>query len=546
MLLYGPALLAALPLLFTVVAMAVLLWPAQRAMPAAWLLSAGVAFFFWEMAPLRILAASLEGALLALNILIIVGGAILVLNVLKAGGGLVAINEGFNHISADRRVQVLIIAWLFGAFIEGAAGFGTPAALIAPLLVGLGFPPLCSVMVALICNSAPVAFGAVGTTINVGFGTALEGLLPLNVEKAKFLQSVGVEAAFLNILAGSLIPLIAVMFMTWFFGGNRSLREGLAIWPLALLSGLAFTVPSFLAARLLGPELPSVTGGLAGLVVTIFLVSRRYFLPERLWDFPPPHLWAAAWGPRAQTASAVEKGPSLFLAWTPYIIIAVLLILTRLPALPFKEFLLTFSLSWENIMGERGISYRVEPLYLPGILPFSLVAGLTLLLHRISLRQTKKIALQTGQQLLPAALALGFAVGMVRILVHSDVNHAGLESMLLSMSASAAALVGGIWPFFAPFLGALGAFVSGSNTVSNILFGGFQYGMAENLGISPSLVLALQGLGGATGNMIAVHNVIAVCTVTGILGAEGIIIRRNLFPLLLYASFVGLLGLLFS
>lgn len=540
------AMLAALPILFTILAMAVFLWPAQRAMPAVWLLASALAYFFWKMEPLRILAASLEGALLALNILIIVAGAILVLNVLRAGGGLAAINKGFNHISPDRRVQVIIIAWLFSSFIEGAAGFGTPAALVAPLLVGLGFPPLCAVMVALICNSTAVAFGAVGTTINVGIGTAIEGLLPAGLQPDAFLSSVGIQAALINMFTGSFIPLLAVMLMTRHFGANRSLREGAAVWPLALISGLAFTIPSFLAALLLGPELPSIIGGLAGLALVIHLISRGYFLPSQSWDFPPSQHWDKGWGSKTETPPGEKGRLSLGLAWTPYIIIALLLILTRLPALPLREMLTTFVLSWENILGQPQVSYQVEPLYLPGIIPFALVAALTLLLHRISIKQTKGILLQTARQLLPAAVALAFTVGMVRILVHSGVNQAGLDSMLQTLSTYGASLIGQAWPFFAPFLGALGAFVSGSNTVSNILFGGFQYGVALNLDIFPPLVLALQAVGGATGNMIAVHNVIAVCTVTGILGTEGIIIRRNLAPMFLYAGAVGLLGLLFT
>ncbi len=540
------AFLAALPLLLTILTMAVFLWPAQRAMPAVWLLAAAVAFFAWKMEPLRILAASLEGALLALNILVIVAGAILVLNVLRAGGGLDAINKGFNHISSDRRVQVLIIAWLFSSFIEGAAGFGTPAALVAPLLVGLGFPPLCAVMVALICNSTAVTFGAVGTTINVGLGTALAGLLHSELGLASFLKTVGVQAALINMIVGSLIPLFAVMLMTRIFGNKGSLWEGAAVWPLALISGFSFTIPSYLTALLLGPELPSIIGGLVGLSLVIFLVSRGHFLPSHSWDFPPSRLWRKDWGGKSESPPEEKGSVSLGLAWTPYIIIALLLIITRLPALPFQEILSAFTISWENILGQPQVSYRVEPLYLPGIIPFALVAAVTLFLHRISVQKAKRILLQTGRQLMPAAVALFFTVGMVRILVQSHINEAGLNSMLLVMSSFSAALIGEAWPFFAPFLGSLGAFVSGSNTVSNILFGGFQHGVALSLDISRPLVLALHAVGGATGNMIAVHNVIAVCTVTGILGTEGIVIRRNLAPAFFYAAAVGLLGLLFA
>lgn len=539
------ALLAALPLLLTIFTMAVLLWPAQRAMPAVWLAALAIAFFFWKMEPLRILAASLEGALLAMNILIIVAGAILVLNVLKAGGGLAAINRGFNFISADRRVQVIIIAWLFSSFIEGAAGFGTPAALVAPLLVGLGFPPLCAVMIALVCNSTAVTFGAVGTTINVGIGSALEGLLPAAAITA-FLRAVGIEAALLNMVTGSFIPLLAVMLMTKLFGENRSLREGAVIWPLALISGFTFTITSYLAAVVLGPELPSIIGGLSGLLLIIFLISRGYFLPKHNWDFPETHLWEQNWGPRVEPKKEEKGRLPLLLAWCPYIIIAVLLIITRLPLLPFKELLTAVTFSWENILGQEHINYTVEPFYLPGIIPFALVALLTLYLHRVSLDDAKSILLQTIRQLLPAAVALVFTVGMVRILVHSELNRAGLDGMLHTLSTFSAALIGQGWGFFAPFLGSLGAFVSGSNTVSNILFGGFQYAVAVNLDISPQLILALQAVGGATGNMIAIHNVIAVCTVTGILGTEGIVIRRNLVPALLYAVTVGALGLLLT
>jgi len=541
-----PAFLAALPLLFTVVAMAVLMWPAQRVMPATWLIAAAVALFFWNMDLWRILAASLEGALLAANILVIVAGAILVLNVLKAGGALETINSGFSRISADRRVQLLIIAWLFGAFIEGAAGFGTPAALVAPLLVGLGFPPLCAVMVALICNSTPVIFGAVGTPVNVGLGTALEGLLPADMGKAYFLHLVGAKAALMNLLVGSFIPLLAVMFMTRIFGKNRSLREGAAIWPLALISGFSFTVPSYLTAILLGPELPSIVGGLTGLLVTVFLVSRGYLVPARKWDFPKLKHRAKTRDSLSAAPLPAEARPSLLLAWTPYLIIALLLILTRSPDLPFRDILTAYTISWENILGQDDVNYRLEPLYLPGIIPFALVAILTLLLHRISLFKAKEIMLGTIRQLLPAALTLVFTVGAVRILVHSNINHAGLESMLLTMSSFSAAVIGEAWPLFAPFLGVLGAFVSGSNTVSNILFGGFQYGVSERLAMSRELMLALQCIGGAVGNMIAVHNVIAVCTVTGILGAEGSIIRRNLLPVFIYSAAVGLMGLIFS
>jgi lactate permease len=288
--------LAAVPILVTIFMMVILAWPAKRAMPIAWAVSGITALIFWKMELSRIIAATVEGTLLAVNILIIVFGAILVLNTLKTSGGLSAINKGFHGITKDRRIQVIIIGWLFSSFIEGAAGFGTPAALAAPLMVGLGFPPLCAVMIALICNSTAVTFGAVGTPINVGIAASITGLISEGKSMTAFLYEVGNWSAFLHVLTGSFIPLLAIMMMTYLFGKNKSIREGLQIWPLAVVGGFSFTVPCFLAAYIFGPELPSVIGGLIGLIVMIYVISKRFLVPRDSWDFPPADNWQEDWG----------------------------------------------------------------------------------------------------------------------------------------------------------------------------------------------------------------------------------------------------------
>ncbi len=539
--------LAASPILVTIYLMVFREWPAKTAMPAAWITAAAAALGFWKMEPVRVAAATVEGALLAVNILIIVFGAILVLNTLKISGSLAVINRGFHGITTDRRIQVIIIGWLFGSFIEGAAGFGTPAALAAPLMVGLGFPPLAAAMIALVCNSTAVTFGAVGTPINVGIRATIKGLLPEGAAMDAFLHEVGVLSALFHTFTGTFIPLLAIVMMTYFFGENRSLREGLKIWPLAVFGGLSFTLPCTAVAYFLGPELPSVIGGLAGLAIVTAAVSKKFLVPPENWDFPPQNCWEEGWGKVVQLetgATGGEKRMSLLLAWTPYIIIAILLVITRLPALGLQELLTGVVLKWDNILGQDDVSYTLEPLYLPGILPFTLIALLSLFLHRVSLKKSGAVLKLTLAQLLPAAAALVFTLSMVRILVHSGINQAGIESMLLTMSIFASGIFQQSWPLVAPMVGALGAFVSGSNTVSNILFGGFQVGVAENLDISRSAVLALQAAGGATGNMIAIHNVVAVSTIVGILGSEGIIIRKNLLPAFLYATAVGLAGLI--
>lgn len=543
------AILAAVPIALTLVLMAGLTWPARRVMPLAWLAASFLALFAWRVSPLRLAAASLEGALGALNILLIVFGALLLLNTLVTGGAMARISGGFNGISRDRRIQALIAGWIFVCFIEGAAGFGTPAALAAPLLVGLGFPPLAAAMITLIFNSTPVVFGAVGATIMVGMGTALQGLVPA-AELPAFLCRIGGTAAILNTLTGTFLPVLALAMLTRYFGANRSFREGLAAAPFALFAGLAFTLPHLAFAFLFGPELPSVLGALAGMPLVVWAARRGFLAPRQAWDFPRPGSaeWGLDWGlpPAAEEVSpaAGKTAMSLFRAWLPHLAVALLLAATRLPAFGLREPLRAVNLSWTGILGQEGVSFSLQPLYNPGLFPFLAVALLTVALHKMQGKAVRSAWAATLRQLLPTAVALVFAVAMVRVMVHSGVNQAGYPGMLPALSGAAAAAVGRAWPLAAPLVGALGAFISGSHTVSNILFGGFQYSVAEALGFSPTVVLALQAIGGAVGNMVAVHNVVAVCAVAGILGREGKIIRRNLLPALLYALFAGFLGLL--
>lgn len=541
------AFLAFLPILITLVLLAGLMWPARRAMPLAWLAAAAAALFFWQMTPLRVAAATVEGFLGAFNILIIVFGAIFLLNTLIHSGAMAAISRGFNGISSDRRVQAVIVGWMFVSFLEGAAGFGTPAAIAAPLLIGLGFPPLAAAGIALIFNSTSVTFGAVGTTIVVGIGTALEGLLPGGAaESALFLYRVGIIAALFNLTVGTFLPVLALALMTRWYGEKRSYKEGLAAAPFAFFGGICFTVPQLLTAYFFGPELPSVLGGLIGMPLVVGAARLRFLTPRTNWDFPPPGSagWDEYWGrPAVEGAEAPTQRPiSLVAAWLPYLLVAALLVLTRLPVVGLKDLLLAWSISWSHIFGQEGVAYAVQPLYLPGLIPFLPAAFFAARLFRMDGARLKLAWRVTVRQLTPAAIALLFAVALVRILVHSGVNQAGLESMLLSLSNFAACAAGGAWPLVSPFVGVLGAFVSGSNTVSNLLFGGFQYSVSETLGYPHAVILALQAVGGAVGNMFAIHNVVAACAVVGIAGREGTIIRKNLLPALLYAFAAGLLG----
>ncbi len=544
------ALLAFAPIFVAAVLLVGFRWPAKWAMPVVYVLALGIAWGAWQVSATHVVAASVEGLFITFNILYIIFGAILLLNVLKHSGAVRAIRNGFTNISPDRRVQVIIIAWLFGSFIEGAAGFGTPAAVAAPLLVALGFPAMAAVMAGMMIQSTPVTFGAVGTPILVGVTGGLENPdLTLHLAAAgtnfdSYLRLITTEAALLHGITGTLIPLLLVMMMTRFFGQNKSWTEGLSIVPFALFAGLAFTVPYTLTGVFLGPEFPSLLGALIGLAVVCLAARKGILIPKDTWDFPPRHRWLPSWIGTITFDLEEDKQARMsgWMAWAPYVILALLLVLSRLPYLPIGEALRSVTVSWANIL-DTGITGSSQPLYLPGTLMVVTVA-LTYFLHRMKWPELRAAVRESSRILLDAGFVLIFTVPMVRIYINSGVNAAELASMPVAMAAWVETNVGQIWPFFAPSIGAVGAFIAGSNTVSNLMFSLFQHSVAERLLISGAFVVALQAVGAAADNMIAIHNVVAASATVGLMGREGATLRMTILPMLYYVVVVGLLGVL--
>ena len=245
------AILSLLPIATVAVFLVGMRWPASRAMPLCYAVAVALALWVWRVPGAQVLAASVNGLIVAGTLLYIIFGAILLLNTLQESGGLRAIRRGFTDITPDRRIQVIIIAWLFGSFMEGAAGFGTPAAVAVPLLVGLGFPAMAAVVAGMLIQSTPVSFGAAGTPILIGVSNGLS-TDPMVAEYAAeqgfvewydFLAHIGVKVAVLHGIVGTLIPLIVVCVMTRFYGKNRSIREGMEVWRFAIFAALAMIVP---------------------------------------------------------------------------------------------------------------------------------------------------------------------------------------------------------------------------------------------------------------------------------------------------------------
>jgi lactate permease len=523
--------------------------PAKRAMPAAYAAAVVVALLAWRMTAARIAAASIQGLFLTFDLLFIIFGALLLLHTLERSGGVAAIRRSFHGVSDDRRVQVVIVAWLFGSFIEGAAGFGTPAAIAAPLLVALGFPAGAAVMLGMMVQSTPVTFGAVGTPVLVGVQGGLGGeafhadLAAAGISMADYLRAVTARAALFHATAGVLMPTLMVVMTTRFFGANRSWREGLRVLPFTIFGGLAFTVPYLLFGIFLGPEFPSLLGAPIGLAIVVSASRRGFLLPRDTWDFPPRTDWREEWVSGLEEISVVEddRHVSAPMAWAPYALLCVLLVLTRLQSLPLGGWLKKLNVVWTDILG-TGISAASTPLYLPGFILLLAVAA-TALLHRMKAQQVVEAARSSARVLVGAGVVLVFAVPMVRVYINSDVNAAGILSMPLAMAEWVAGNVGHVWPLFAGVIGALGAFIAGSNTVSNLMFSAFQYGVAERLAMSTAMIVALQAVGAAAGNMIAIHNVVAASATVGLLGREGVTLRKTILPTVYYLVVIGVLGL---
>jgi len=525
-------------------------WPASRAMPLVYLFTVAIGLFVWDMTFNRIIASTLQGLVITLGLLWIIFGAILLLNTLKHSGGITAIRAGFTTISPDRRIQAIIIAWLFGCFIEGASGFGTPAAIAAPLLVAIGFPAMAAVLMGMLVQSTPVSFGAVGTPIVVGVNSGLDTatigaqLVAQGSSWDSFLQQITSSVAITHAIVGTVMPLVMAMMLTRFFGKEKSWKAGFEVLPFAIFAGLAFTLPYVATGVFLGPEFPSLLGGLIGLAIVTTAARFNFLVPKNTWNFADAKEWPAEWlGTVEMKLEDLAARPmSAFRAWLPYVLVGALLVISRV----FPEVgsaLKSVSIAFGNILGEAGISASIEPLFLPGGILVAVVM-ITFFLHGMRASELKAAVKESSSVLLSAGFVLLFTVPMVRILINSGVNGADLASMPIVMARYVADSVGGIYPLLAPSVGALGAFLAGSNTVSNMMFSQFQFGVAQSLGISGAMVVAIQAVGAAAGNMVAIHNVVAASATVGLLGREGSTLRKTVWPTLYYVLFTGAIGLI--
>ena len=539
------AIIALLPIIAALLLMTVVNMSAPKSLAISLIISIIIALAIWKMEVSTVIAYVILGLLGAIEVFIIIYGAILFLNMLQACGCIDAINRGFSGASPDRRIQAIIIAWSFGAFIEGTAGYGTPAALAAPLLVALGFPPVAACIVCLIGNSTPVPFAAAGapvtslvTTIEHEITENLSYLANYGIDSYQMFFDKTVTAVTLFLGVGGILCPIIIMgaFMAIYGEKGRKVKDWAEVIPFGLLSGLAFVIPYYLIS-LIGCEFPSIIGSVCSLVISVLAASKGFLIPKHVFRF--------ADDPEISTQATVDTENQMpgWKAWMPYVIVGVFLLITRsVPAITaaMKAPTITFN----NILGKDYIDYSFSYLWSPGLLPFAVLAFIVGLVCKLPIGRIGKIYKDSFIQLIGVFTALLFGVAMVKVMQFSNYNNSGMEGMLIVVARAMADLTGKAFPAIAPLIGILGAFVSGSCTVSCVMFASLQFNTAMFIGINPVYTCALQCAGGALGNMICINNVVAVTATAGATGHEGKIIATNMIPMFVYMIFVVIVGLI--
>ena len=522
------ALIAFLPILATLVLMMVFNWPAKRCLMISWAMAFVIGVLGFNVDIGALAAGSAYGMLSAIEVIIIITGAILVMNTLKASGATAAINRGFMNICPDKRVQACIIGFSFCSFIEAAAGFGTPAALAGPLLVSLGFPPMAAAMATLIFDSTAVSFGAVGTPVSTGLT-----MLGLGGD-AQFAADFGFWTAVPHAVMGTFLPLIVLMMITKFFSKEKSFKPALEAAPFALFSGLSFTVPMLLITKFIGYEFASLLGALISIAVSVVAAKAGFLVPKKTWDFGDPEEWDYEWQATCKVSPVAESKMPLLKAWVPYVLIAAILVITRIPQLGIKGLLTggaPFVVGIQNLFGFENLDWNLKWAYLPGT-AFILVALITNLFHGMSVEKVKESWKATFKQVSGAAVALLFGLALVEVMKYKNADGV---SMMVSMANALANLGDSLYVVIAPFIGVLGAFVSGSATVSMTLFVNLQFDTATALDLPAVLIVSMQCVGAAIGNMVCINNAVAASATIGTSGREGKLIKMNAIPMVIYS-----------
>lgn len=533
--LYDPAgnlwlssLIALLPIAFFFVALAVLRMKGWLAGTITVAIALAVALLFYRMPVSQALGAAGFGFLYGLwPIAWIIIGAVFLYKIAVKTGQFAIIRASILSVTEDQRLQMLMVGFAFGAFLEGAAGFGAPVAITAALLVGLGFKPLYAAGLCLIVNTAPVAFGAMGIPIIVAG------------------QVTGLDAFEIGQMAGRQLPFLTIIVLFWIMAimdGWRGIKE---TWPAVLIAGGSFAIAQYLTSNFIGPELPDITASLASLVcLTLFL---RRWQPKRIFRFETDASADAA----AQASAAPRySGGQITKAWSPFLILTAMVTLWSIK--PFKALFAAGGPleSWVLKLPVPGLDQLVQkmppivnaPTAYEAVYKFDAISAtgtaimLAAVIAIIYLRMPVRAAVRTFAETVNELKMPIYSIGMVLAFAFIA-NYSGLSATL----ALALAHTGKAFTFFSPFLGWLGVFLTGSDTSSNALFSALQATTAQQIGVSEVLLVAANTTGGVTGKMISPQSIAIACAAVGLAGKESDLFRFTVKHSLIFTVMVGLI-----
>lgn len=516
------AAVALLPIVFFFVALTILKMKGYMAGLFTLLIALGVAIVGFGMPAGMAVSSALYGFAYGLwPIAWIIITAVFLYKITVKTGQFDIIRSSVISITEDQRLQMLLVGFSFGAFLEGAAGFGAPVAITAALLVGLGFNPLYAAGLCLIANTAPVAFGAMGIPIIVAG------------------QVSGLDAYHIGQVAGRQLPILSIIVPFWLVAmmdGMRGIRQ---TWPAILVAGVSFAITQFITANFIGPELPDVTSALVSLIcLSLFL---KKWQPEEIFTFDGMKKPAARKDSEYTTAQIVK-------AWSPFGILTVFVSLWTLK--PLKEGLDAISqikIEWPGLhnLVMKAAPIVSEPTAYAAVFKLNLLSAvgtailLSALVSIILLKMKPADAVKTFGETLHelrfSILSIGLVLGFAFV-----ANYSGLSSTLALVLAN----TGALFPFFSPFLGWLGVFLTGSDTSANALFGSLQASTANQLGVAPELTVAANTTGGVTGKMISPQSIAVACAAVGLEGKESNLFRFTVKHSLIFCMFVGILTLL--
>ena len=507
-------LLATLPFLLIFLLLIVFRMPAVKAMPLVFLATLALLAGYWRMTLEATLASGLASLLVFLELFLIILFAVLLINIYKETEVINKIEKFLASISPDYRVQAMLIAWAFVALIEGAAGFGTPVALAAPFLVMLGFPVVKAIIIGLIGDSTAVTFGAAGTPIIMGF-TATD----LTTEQ---IASVVVNSALIHLP----LAMVATLAITYVIAEKGAFKEFI---PFAVFSALAFTIPFTLTAIFIGPELPSIVGGIIAMILISIAGKYNFLTPKNVVSF---------------TNEKQEKTnlKSLVKPLTPFIAMILALIITRNVEV-LNNFFSSFQYGFENILG-TGIGESIQPLFTPYFY-FLIAILIAIPLFKANKEKVRSALFNSLDKIKYAMITLVFVLFTAQLILNSDINNAAMQGMTSILAEGLSSTMGSYYIYLSPFVGALGTFVTGSSTVSNILLTSIQVDTAITVGGSAVLMASLQAVGSAAGNMFALHNIVTASAVVGLKEGEGEIIKYNTVIAAIYCLLAGIMGALF-